>query len=67
MAKSNLLFSAGSLQQLQEMINKYYYSQNWIIIHDKTEYRAYNSKLDRYSENRIVQKGGRWRFELADG
>jgi len=55
-----LICSAASLENLQKLINNYYCSENYIITDD---FRAYNTKLKRYSDNRIVFKKGRWRFE----
>lgn len=60
----NLICSAGNKEDLQRLINKYYYSENYIITDDR---KAYNTKTGRYSDNKIVVKRGRWRFELADG
>ena len=62
--KGNLICSAGSKEDLERMINKYYYSENYVITNDL---RAYNTKTNRYSDNKIVVKRNRWRFELADG
>lgn len=59
----NLICSAGSKEQLEQMINKWYLSENYIITKDNGEYRAYNKKLKRYSEMLVKEQGGRWRFE----
>jgi len=62
--KGKLICSAGNKEDLQRMINRYYYSENYIITEDM---RAYNTKTGRYSDNMVTIKRGRWRFELADG
>lgn len=59
----NLICSAGSKEQLEQMINRWYLSENYIITKDNGEYRAYNKKLKRYSEMLVKEQGGRWRFE----
>jgi hypothetical protein len=59
----NLICSAGSKEQLEQMINRWYLSENYVITKDNGEYRAYNKKLKRYSEMLVKEQGGRWRFE----
>lgn len=62
MAKSNLICSAGSREQLETMINKYFYSENYVIMDDLT---VYNRKLCRALDGyKVIEKRGRWRFEL---
>lgn len=61
---SNLIGSAGSREDLEQMINEKFYTTNIIITDDM---RVYNKKLDRYLDGyRIVQKRNRWRWELID-
>lgn len=58
---SNLIGSAGSKEDLEKMINEYFYSTNYRIAEDGKIYNIKNQKfLDRH---RVVQKRGRWRFE----
>lgn len=62
MAKSNLICSAGSREQLETMINNYFHSENCAILDDGT---VYNRKLCKVLDSyRVVEKRGRWRFEL---
>ena len=62
MAKSNLICSAGSREQLETMINKYFHSENYVIMKDLT---VYNRKLCKVLDSyKVVEKRGRWRFEL---
>ena len=58
---TNLICSADSKAALVRLINRYYLSEFWTITDDN---RAYNTRLDRYSDNIIIVKNGRWRFEL---
>jgi hypothetical protein len=61
--KAQLLATAQTKEKLQGMINKFYYSENWIITDDN---RAYNSKLNKYAEGvQIINKKNRWRFEMV--
>ena len=57
-----LICSAPNKQELEKLINAYYYSTAWIITDDM---KAYHPKMNRYSDNKITVKNGRWRFELA--
>jgi hypothetical protein len=57
---SNLICSAGSKADLEQMINEYYYSTNYKIT-DNNE--IYNMKKDIMLDNVIVEvKRNRWRF-----
>ena len=61
--KSNLICSAGSREQLESMINKYFHSENYVIMEDGT---VYNRKLCKVLDSyKVVNKRGRWRFELV--
>jgi len=61
--KSNLLASASSKEDLQEIINKYYYSINYIITEDN---KVYNTKLDKVLDSvRVIFRRKRWRFEMV--
>jgi len=48
MSKGNLLASAGSKENLQEIINKFYFSTNYIITEDN---KVYNTKFDKTLES----------------
>lgn len=65
--KGKLICSAGSRLKLQEMINKWYISENWIIIDTESGYKAYNVVTGKYSDCIVKNQRGRWRFELAGG
>lgn len=59
--KASLVCSAGSREQLQSMINAFFYSDAYSILDDLTVYNSRTGKtLDNYAV-RIVR--GRWRFE----
>ena len=61
MAKGNLIASAGSKEQLEAMINKYFYSENYIITDDM---KIFNKLKNKYSDShKVVVKKNRWRFE----
>lgn len=63
MSKGNLLASAGSKENLQEIINKYYYSTNYIITEDN---KIYNTKLDKVLDSvKVTFSRKRWRFEMV--
>lgn len=57
-----LICSAGTKEDLEKMINQYYYSSNYQIMEDNS---VYNKKTDKTLDNvKVVQKCGRWRFEI---
>jgi len=61
---TNLIASAPTKEKLEDMINRFFYSEYWIITEDN---RLYNTKLNRYGDNfLIVNKKGRWRFERKE-
>lgn len=61
-SKGKLICSAGSREQLETMINRYFHSENCCVMEDGT---VYNRKLCKVLDSyRVVNKGGRWRFEL---
>ena len=57
-----LICSAGSKQDLENLINEYYFSSNWIIDENMN---IINTKTKKKSDNIVVRKRGRWRFESA--
>lgn len=55
-----IICSAGSKEDLQEMINKYYFSTNYII---KENGEVYNTKKDKVLDGvKVENKKERWRF-----
>lgn len=63
MANKNLLASSSSKEKLQNIINKYFYSENIIITDDN---RIFNKKLNKYLDDfKVVSTKSKWRFELA--
>ena len=58
---SNLIASATTKEELEKMINEYYFSNNYIITEDN---KIYNMKKDIYLERvQVTFKRNRWRFE----
>lgn len=61
MAKGRLIASAGSKEDLEKLINKYYYSENYIITENN---EVYNKKLNKtFTDIRVILKKERWRLE----
>lgn len=57
---SKLICSTGNKEDLQKMINEYYFSSNYII---KENGEVYNTKKDKVLDGvRVENKKGRWRF-----
>ena len=57
---SNLIASAGTKADLEKMINKYYFSTNYIIT-DNNE--VYNTKKECTLDSvKVENKRNRWRF-----
>ncbi len=58
---SNLIASATTKEELEKMINEYYFSNNYIITEDN---KIYNMKKEIYLESvQVTFKRNRWRFE----
>ena len=58
---SNLIASAITKEELEKMINEYYFSNNYIITEDN---KIYNMKKEIYLESvQVTFKRNRWRFE----
>ena len=61
---SKCVFSAGSKEDLDAMINEYYYSKNYIITEDN---RIYNTVKENYMDTlKVVFKRNRWRVERTE-
>ena len=61
--KSDLVCSTGSKEDLEKMINQYFYSTNYIITESN---EVYNKLKEKTLDNFIVTvKRGRWRFECV--
>ena len=61
---SKCVFSAGSKEDLAAMINKYFYSKNYIITEDN---RIYNTVKENYMDTlKVVFKRNRWRVERVE-
>lgn len=57
---SQLIASAGSKKDLEEVINKYYFSTNYIITENN---QVYNTKKKSVLDNvKVEVKRNRWRF-----
>ena len=62
--KGNLLASAANKEELEKLINQYYFSSNYFINDEnKIEHSIKHKVLDGV---RVVVKSRRWRFELVD-
>lgn len=55
----DLIASAPSIERLEALINRYYYSKNWVVKDNK----AYNTILDE-SRGTVELKRKRYRFLL---
>lgn len=65
--KYQLIASAGTKEELEKLINKFYCSENYEITEDNKLYnKNFNAKkLETINNNiRIVFNGKRWRFEF---
>lgn len=64
MKKYSLVCSAVTKEDLEKMINQYFYSKNYVITDDNMVYNTLKDEvLDSYA---VVNKKGRWRFELIN-
>lgn len=62
--KTKCVFSTGSKEDLERMINQYFYSENYIITEDN---RVYNRKTEKYLDGFIIQeKKSRWSFRRIE-
>lgn len=53
--------SASTTEKLQNLINLFFYSTNWQVIEQDSEYKAYNPKLDRTTGS-IKKEGKKFVF-----
>ena len=61
MTNKNLICSAESREDLQKMINEYFYSSNYVITDDG---KIYNTKKETFLDGvKAVLYRNRWRFE----
>lgn len=62
--KTKCVLSTNSKEDLEKMINQYFYSENYIITEDN---RVYNRKTEKYLDNFIIQeKKSRWSFRRIE-
>ena len=62
--KTKCIGTSTSKEGLQNLINKYFYSENWIIT-DNNE--AYNTKLNKFLDNHIIKVSkGRWQLRQIE-
>ena len=57
---TNLVASSGNKESLEKLINKYYYSENWIINDDLQAENLKNGK--KIGIIKITNKGKRYKF-----
>ena len=62
MAKYETIMSAGSKDSLQNMINGYLFSENYIITDDL---KIYNTKTKKFLDYQITCKSGRYSMKRA--
>ena len=62
--KTKCVLATNSKEDLQKMINEYFYSENYIITEDN---RVYNRKTEKYLDDFIIQeKKSRWSFRRIE-
>jgi hypothetical protein len=61
--KTKCLVSSLNKEDLQKAINRYYYSENYIITEDN---KVYNTKLNKFFESDyiITVKNNRWQLRI---
>ena len=63
-AKNKTLASAPTKEELENLINRFYYSKNYVITDDN---KVYNTKNDKFLDDvGVTQKRGRWVFYSID-
>lgn len=62
--KTKCVLSTNNKEDLEKMINQYFYSENYIITEDN---RVYNRKTEKYLDDFIIQeKKSRWSFRRIE-
>lgn len=62
--KTKCVLSTNNKEDLEKMINQYFYSENYIITDDN---RVYNRKTEKYLDDFIIQeKKSRWSFRRIE-
>lgn len=62
--KTKCVLSTNNKEDLEKMINQYFYSENYIITEDN---RVYNRKTEKYLDSFIIQeKKSRWSFRRIE-
>ena len=62
--KTKCVLSTTSKEDLEKMINEYFYSENYIITEDN---RVYNRKTEKYLDDFIIpEKKSRWSFRRIE-
>ena len=62
--KTKCVLSTNNKEDLEKMINQYFYSESYIITEDN---RVYNRKTEKYLDNFIIQeKKSRWSFRRIE-
>lgn len=62
--KTKCILATNNKEDLQKMINQYFYSENYIITEDN---RVYNRKTEKYLDDFIIQeKKSRWSFRRIE-
>ena len=64
MTSKGLLASAGTVEGIEKLINRYFYSTTWRVNPETLE--IWNEKLEKALDGfRVVKKGRRYRFEVV--
>lgn len=62
MTNTGIIASSPTKEGLAKLINKFFFSENWVITDDNT---IFNTKLNRCSETHYVEnKRNRWYFKM---
>lgn len=62
--KTKCVLSTNNKEDLEKMINQYFYSESYIITEDN---RVYNRKTEKYLDDFIIQeKKSRWSFRRIE-
>ena len=62
--KTKCILATNNKEDLQKMLNQYFYSENYIITEDN---RVYNRMTEKYLDDFIIQeKKSRWSFRRIE-